>query len=330
MTFVKVSNVSDLVTEDNLRELFQCCGEMVKMRIRLEEGQKIACIEFTENLHTETALLLSGTELGNCKLQVQKLTLEEATVLLADDPRVAKKMTEYEVACQKMHDMMQASANAPARNDEVKRTVYIGNLSSMCTPQLLRTEFSQIGEVVYVKFAGNNDFRYAFIEFATEQQARMAFTLHGKVIAGQAVKVGTAHNPICKDDINDMDNPLYAAKKAAKRLEEKLTGSRRRRSRSREHNRDRDRGRRRRRRRRRGSRSRSRDRRDEDDGKPKKYWDGYMWHYNDTENAEFEEHTSVIRSDVDPAVKGVDSEKKMQNAALEALKALQMAKGFGY
>lgn len=297
------------------------------MKIRHENGQQIACIQFAEALHVETALLLSGTELGNCKLQVEKLTHDQAITLLADNVKLKKQMTEYEVACQKMHDMMKASDNAPARNDEVKRTVYIGNLSSMCTPQLLRTEFSQVGEVVYVKFAGNNDFRYAFIEFANEQQARMAFTLHGKVIAGQAVKVGTAHNPICKDDINDIDNPLYAAKKAAKRLEEKLSGGSRHRSRSRDR---RDRSRRRRRRRRRSSRSRSRDRNNKDKDQPKKYWDGYMWHYNDTENAEFEDHTSVIRSDIDPAVKGVDSEKKMQNAALEALKALQMAKGFGY
>merc|ERR1719499_158964 len=92
-------------------------------------------------------------------------------------------------------------------DDEVKRTVYVGNLSRMCTPADLREEFKQIGEVVYIKFSqgnrgayGNNDFRYAFIEFATEQQARMAFTLHGRVVAGSTIKIGTAHNPIFKDD----------------------------------------------------------------------------------------------------------------------------------
>merc|ERR1712117_365329 len=91
-------------------------------------------------------------------------------------------------------------------DDEVKRTVYVGNLSRLCTPQDLRNEFSSIGDVVYIKFSqgnqrtSNNDFRYAFIEFATEQQAKAAFGLHGKVVAGSTIKIGTAHNPIFKDE----------------------------------------------------------------------------------------------------------------------------------
>merc|ERR1719499_243082 len=141
--------------------------------------------------------------------------------MLKEDAEKDGKMTEYERACQLMQSMMEGPSGAQeARNDEVKRTVYAGNLSKHCTPQHLRDEFGQIGEVVYIKFSGNHsgnaDFRYAFIEFATEQQARMAFTFHGKVIAGQAIKIGTAHNPVFKDD--QADNSLSNAKRIASNL----------------------------------------------------------------------------------------------------------------
>jgi len=327
MSFIKVSNVSHLVTEENLRELFQCCGEMKNMKIRNEDGKRVACIEFAEAHHAETAHMLHGTELGDQKLHVANLGAEDGKALLEDDSKASRSLTEYEKACALMESMMKGPSGAQeARNDEVKRTVYVGNLSKHCTPQHLRDEFSQIGEVVYIKFSGNADFRYAFVEFATEQQARMAFTYHGKVLAGQAIKIGTAHNPVFKDDVHDVDSSMHDAKHALRRVERKhnLHGGRRRRRRSR----SRSKGRRRRRRRRR-DRSRDRSEDDEDEEQPKMFWDGYQWHFNDTKVEDIEEHvTSIIRSDVDAREPEVDTQKKMENAAAEALKNLKMTRAF--
>jgi len=353
--FVKVSNVSSLVTEDNLRELFQCCGGLKNMNIGIEEGKRIGCIEFEESHHADTALMLNGTELGDTALLVKTISAELAQPLL--NKPVNKKqddnLTEYERACKVMEEMMKGpNDNNDTRANEVKRTVYVGNLSKNVTPAMLREEFESIGEVVYIKFSarwqltkfvpedfgGNADFRYAFIEFATEEQARMAFSLHGKVLEGQAIKVGIAHNPIFKDDhLNAAkDNPMYSAKEAAKKLDGRYgdggdASNRDRRSRRRSRSGDRSRGRRRRRRRSKRKRSRSRSRSAEkDDSQPKMFWDGYQWHFNDTKNEDIEEHvTSIIRSDIDAREPEVDTQQKMQNAAQEALKALQVAKGFG-
>jgi len=339
MAYVKIGNVSRLVSENNLHELFQCCGDLIQMKL-VTGDTSVACIKFAEEHHADTAMMLDKTELGDTKLDVSRISASEGQKLLDSQDNATKTLSEYEQACQTMHDMMKGPSDAQeARNNEVKRTVYVGNLSKHCTPQMLRDEFSQIGEVVYIKFSGNADFRYAFIEFATEQQARMSFTFHGKVIAGQAIKIGTAHNPIFKDDVNDADNPLYIAKRAAKKLETRLapkvggratssSGGRRSRERRSRSN-DRSRNRRRRRKRRR-SRSKDRSDTDEDEEKPKMFWDGYQWHFNDTKTDDnLEEHvTSIIRSDVDAREPEVDTQQKMQNAAQEALKQLQMAKTF--
>lgn len=335
MSFIKVSNVSHLVTEENLRELFQCCGEMKFLKIPSEGGKRCACIEFAEGHSAETAHMLHGTELGDQKLQVENLNAKDGRALLEDDSKATRSLTEYEKACALMESMMKGpSGTQEARNDEVKRTVYVGNLSKHCTPQHIRDEFSQIGEVVYIKFSGNADFRYAFVEFATEQQARMSFTYHGKVIAGKAIKIGTAHNPVFKDDIH-IDSSMNDAKHALRRVQRKhksqqnLGGGRRRRRRSRSRDRggrDKDKGDRRRRRRRR-DRSRSED--DDDEEEPKMFWDGYQWHFNDTQAEDIEEHvTSIIRSDVDKRVSEVDTKKKMENAAADALQTLKTIRGF--
>lgn len=81
---------------------------------------------------------------------------EEARALLSEQ---GSKLTEYEKACQLMQTMMQGpNGDKGVVDDEVKRTVYVGNLSRLCTPQDLRNEFSPIGEVVYIKFSQGNSF----------------------------------------------------------------------------------------------------------------------------------------------------------------------------
>jgi len=346
MSYVKVTNVSLMVTEQNLRELFECCGEIRRLKLTAgaDDNKRLCCVEFPDETHGNTALMLNGTEIGDSKLEVTLIGTEEARALLSEE---GSKLTEYEKACQLMQTMMQGpNGDKGVVDDEVKRTVYVGNLSRLCTPQDLRNEFSPIGEVVYIKFSqGNNDFRYAFIEFATEQQAKAAFGLHGKVVAGSTIKIGTAHNPIFKDEISDQDNPRALAAKHAARLKEKM---------DRRSDRDRRDHRRRRHRRRKTSRSRSRDReRDREREKmkerertatgikpdkiegskdPKMFWDGFQWHFNDTKLEDIEEHvTSVIRNDSDVRkVDPIDTETKMQNAAAEALRNLQRAKSFTY
>jgi len=281
-------------------------------------------MEFGEPAHAETAKMLHGTELGDMKLNVEDTSPDIAKEMLQKEEGTKKAMTEYERAIAKMHDMMKDPKDGTAaRNDEVKRTVYVGNLSKHCTPQHLKEEFNTVGEVVYIKFSGNVDFRYAFIEFATEEQARKAFTFHGKVIAGQSIKVGTAHNPIFKDDVNSE----VAESENSRRFKDDRDRSRRRRRRSRSRSRSRDRGRRRRRKKKK-RRRRSRSGSDEEEEKPKMFWDGYQWHFNDATADDIEEQvTSIIRNDNDPQ-EPEDSVKKMENAAQEALKALQISRGF--
>jgi RNA recognition motif-containing protein len=178
-------------------------------------------------------------------------------------------------------------------SNQVARTIYVGNLNLAIDEDALRQFFSSAGTVTATKMAGEADgkqTRFAFVEFDTPEQAQMALTLQGTVLADKAIKVGKAVNPIQKNDepsknINEIMRKVLAhTERLSKDIERSRSrsrdrGGRRRRSRSRD-SRDRHRDRRR-------SRSRSPPReivvpRARKEDKPKvdrtgMFFDGYRW-----------------------------------------------------
>jgi len=178
------------------------------------------------------------------------------------------------------------------RENQISRTIYVGNLNLAIDEDALKQFFSSAGTVVATKLAGESDgkqTRFAFVEFDTPEQAQMALTLQGTVLADKAIKVGKAVNPIQKNEepsknINEiMRKVLMHTERLSKDIERSRSRSRdrgrRRRSRSRD-SRDRHRERRR-------SRSRSPPReivipRPRKEDKPKvdrtgMFFDGYRW-----------------------------------------------------
>lgn len=269
--FVKVENIAKLVTEKQITDIFECCGEILELRfdVRNPAATQTCYIKFANPSDCETALVLSGVELGDTKLSVTPASEQEAQV-----GNLEKNSTpgdEYAKALSLVQNMMQGPGGTTGPvDDPAKRTIYVGNLSQACTPQHLIKEFGVFGEVAYIKFSqGKKEFRYAFIEFGTEESATKAFSLHGKTIAGSTIKVGKAHNPIFKDSMSHQENPLFLARKHAERVKERLddktspplddkenTKNRRRRGSHKTSNRDRDRDRNRSRRKHNGRRRR--------------------------------------------------------------------------
>jgi len=331
MPFVKVTQISRLVTEDNLRELFQCCGEIQELKVIHTTTEQECVVEFRDGHNAETAVMISGTELGDSQLIVKHIDEREALKFLRTSNRNATSRTEYEAAYEKMKEMMQGPSNqAGVLPDEVKRTIYVGNLNRHCTGEQLRNLFSTVGEVLFVKFSGTAQFRYAFIEFATEEAARSSFMLHGTEIGGQAIKIGQAHNPIFKDDINTQDcqSSIREARRAAQDLNDKFTTKGSERGRERDY-RERDRDRRSPRRRRRRSDRRRRRRSRSESPKQEMFWDGFQWHTNKEHKVDdIESHvTSIIQDKTESKlINKVDPAAQMESEAMKALKALQQVK----
>ncbi|XP_043951790.1 splicing regulatory glutamine/lysine-rich protein 1 isoform X1 [Gambusia affinis] len=103
----------------------------------------------------------------------------------------------------------------PTKIDEIRRTVYVGNLNSQTTTaeQLLEF-FKQVGDVKFVRMAGDETqpTRFAFVEFVEQDSVARALTLNGVMFGDRPLKVNHSNNAIVKP-------PELTPQAAAKELE---------------------------------------------------------------------------------------------------------------
>lgn len=179
----------------------------------------------------------------------------------------------------------------PSKVEEIRRTIYVGNLDSKITAEEALKFFNQIGEVKYVRMAGDETqpTRFAFIEFTEQSSVANALQYNGVTLGGRPLKINHSNNAIVKPHtsknpeaaqkeieetmkrvreaqhmITAQIDPSMKLDKVAEEIEQKISRNSKSRSKSRERKRDRTRSRSRERRDRgdrRRSRSRSRERR---------------------------------------------------------------------
>ncbi|XP_047425797.1 splicing regulatory glutamine/lysine-rich protein 1 isoform X2 [Mugil cephalus] len=103
----------------------------------------------------------------------------------------------------------------PSKIDEIRRTVYVGNLNSQTTTadQLLEF-FKQVGDVKFVRMAGDETqpTRFAFVEFVEQESVARALTFNGVMFGDRPLKVNHSNNAIVKP-------PEMTPQAAAKELE---------------------------------------------------------------------------------------------------------------
>ncbi|XP_063819376.1 splicing regulatory glutamine/lysine-rich protein 1 isoform X2 [Pseudophryne corroboree] len=104
----------------------------------------------------------------------------------------------------------------PTKVDEIRRTIYVGNLNSQTTTaeQLLEF-FKQVGDVRFVRMAGDETqpTRFAFVEFSDQNSVSRALTFNGVMFGDRPLKINHSNNAIVKP-------PELTPQAAAKELEE--------------------------------------------------------------------------------------------------------------
>lgn len=287
---VLVSNISPQLEEHHLKELFECCGAITSLQLNKALGQ--CQVSFADSTHARAAVFLSGTTLGDRPLTVsayqppppRQLPPQMSPWASGVPPPVGTPGLIPNPYGGAMNPMGGMQADNEKKQQEIARTVYVGNVNCDLTHEQLSDFFHQnCGPTNIVKLAGETTgkpSRFAFIEFCNVDAAGKALLLDGAPLAGLPLKVRKANNAILKPT-----NTPAAAQPAQKDMSEimkrvlahttnlgaKLEPKRRSRSRDRDRSRrdrsrDRDRDRSRRRRRSSRSRSRSRDRSRRDRG----------------------------------------------------------------
>lgn len=78
----------------------------------------------------------------------------------------------------------------PKKVEQIRRTVCVGNIDSISTPEQLLHYFSQAGEVKYVCMCGDKTVptRFGYVEFSEQTSVLKALVLNNSLFSGRLVR----------------------------------------------------------------------------------------------------------------------------------------------
>jgi len=152
----------------------------------------------------------------NSSLLNKVVTGPAGTVIQTTDPRLtAMGLPQY--------PPLPANID-PSKIDEIRRTVYVGNLDSAggVTAEALLQFFNQIGEVKFVRMAGEETqpTRFAFVEFSDVGAVAQALTYNGVMFFNRPLKIHHSNNAIVKPQSKSSEAAQREIEEAMKKVKE--------------------------------------------------------------------------------------------------------------
>jgi len=221
--FVEITNISTLLDESTLRELFECCGEIMRVNMHQDEEGRVCLIQFKNHQESEAAAMLSGTRLGDKAIQVKAkdraefedkiVTTEEHNTGAIDEVEAArKKVEEWANAPAQPVDKSKLTEYDKRRESQIRRSIYVGNLCPQLKEEHIRSFFSTQGKIKLIKMSGPGmDNNYCFVEFYDEESAVRSHSLSGTILGDRAIKIGNVKTPIQGSTgaaMNILSNPM--------------------------------------------------------------------------------------------------------------------------
>ncbi|KAM9338244.1 splicing regulatory glutamine/lysine-rich protein 1 [Symphorus nematophorus] len=250
---VQVTNLSSAVSSEQMRTLFGFLGDIEELRLYppdnapLSFSSKVCYIKYrdpssvgvaqhlTNTVFVDRALIVVPCAEGKIPEEAKALSLlAPATPVPSLIPGggllpiptpaplqnlnlpLVNRMSAGLDPTATVHSQPPLMGNVdPSKIDEIRRTVYVGNLNSQTTTaeQLLEF-FKQVGDVKFVRMAGDETqpTRFAFVEFVEQESVARALTFNGVMFGDRPLKVNHSNNAIVKP-------PELTPQAAAKELE---------------------------------------------------------------------------------------------------------------
>ncbi|XP_045923696.1 splicing regulatory glutamine/lysine-rich protein 1 isoform X2 [Micropterus dolomieu] len=250
---VQVTNLSSAVSSEQMRTLFGFLGDIEELRLyppdnaHLSFSSKVCYIKYrdpssvgvaqhlTNTVFVDRALIVVPCAEGKIPEEAKALSLlAPATPVpslipgggLLPIPTPAPLQNLNLPIVNRLSASLDSAASVqaqpplmgnvdPSKIDEIRRTVYVGNLNSQITTadQLLEF-FKQVGDVKFVRMAGDETqpTRFAFVEFVEQESVARALTFNGVMFGDRPLKVNHSNNAIVKP-------PEMTPQAAAKELE---------------------------------------------------------------------------------------------------------------
>ncbi|CAL0305391.1 unnamed protein product [Lupinus luteus] len=174
---VYVSDIDQLVTEEQLAALFLNCGQVVDCRVCGDPNSilRFAFVEFTDEEGARAALNLSGTMLGYYPLRV----LPSKTAIAPVNPTYLPRSEDEREMC--------------------SRTIYCTNIDKKLTQADVKQFFESIcGEVQRLRLLGDyqHSTRIAFVEFTVAESAIAALNCSGVILGSMPIRVSPSKTPV--------------------------------------------------------------------------------------------------------------------------------------
>lgn len=250
---VQVTNLSSAVSSEQMRTLFGFLGDIEELRLYppdntpLSFSSKVCYIKYrdpssvgvaqhlTNTVFIDRALIVVPCAEGKIPEEAKALSLlapatpvpslipgggllpipTPAPLQNLNLPLVSRITASLDTTASVLSQPPLIGNVDPSKIDEIRRTVYVGNLNSQTTTaeQLLEF-FKQVGDVKFVRMAGDETqpTRFAFVEFVQQDSVARALTLNGVMFGDRPLKVNHSNNAIVKP-------PELTPQAAAKELE---------------------------------------------------------------------------------------------------------------
>ncbi|KAI4374662.1 hypothetical protein MLD38_012629 [Melastoma candidum] len=184
---VYVSDIDQLVTEEQLANLFSACGQVLDCRICGDPHSvlRFAFVEFADEYGATAALSLSGMMLGFYPVRV----LPSKTAILPVNPSYLPRSQDEREMC--------------------ARTVYCTNIDKTASQDDVQNFFeTSCGKVTRLRLLGGHvhSTRIAFVEFAAAESATAALSCSGMVLGTQPIRVSASKTPVRPRVLRSLEN----------------------------------------------------------------------------------------------------------------------------
>eukprot|EP01134_Creolimax_fragrantissima_P003063 CFRG3063T1 len=246
-TVVHVTSLSPVSTEETISALFSHVGNLKRVQLQIVHDSvpgsaKTAYVEFEEPDQAALALHLNNVLWIDRPIIIvpveswpdeparQPLTSHPSSLKIAEAvpramagvvPHVAGSLGGSSAVTDALMAMNPNSD--PNRVEEIRRTIYCGNLDSQTvTAKHMLDFFKLCGPINFVRMAGDETqpTRFAFIEFGTHAAANAALNYNGALLQGRPMKVNHSKNAIVKPPTKKAEVQAKEFSEAQRKIQE--------------------------------------------------------------------------------------------------------------
>eukprot|EP00747_Dinoflagellata_sp_TGD_P026641 gnl/TRDRNA2_/TRDRNA2_132083_c0_seq1.p1 gnl/TRDRNA2_/TRDRNA2_132083_c0~~gnl/TRDRNA2_/TRDRNA2_132083_c0_seq1.p1 ORF type:complete len:917 (-),score=257.29 gnl/TRDRNA2_/TRDRNA2_132083_c0_seq1:75-2444(-) len=204
-----VTNLASGVTEDELKSAMSAKGEVVDVRIPLDQATKKskghAFVDFATAEAMEAGLSLDGSVIGGQEVKVSR------SIPMKDhrhQTAAPRKDLPQRVNQKAILDGRREREDPVLQAQKWPTTLFVKNLAFQVDEEKLKNHFSQCGEVQRVQLCKNANGKsrgFGFVEFARAEDAQTALMLSESELCGREVVVSRSQRGITQKKPADMD-----------------------------------------------------------------------------------------------------------------------------